>query len=176
MNYVIDRGFYRKGRGGLRKERKGLNSALCGFFAPVAVNCLNCDSCDYNDFYDSIGDINNALKGQNQQHRATPCVPYGVGTKALKGRDQNVGNGLRPFRAWASVDGHIHRALPCAVDAGALPLCDAAIYRNPACRASTSTITRKQSCHSPKSYENHSSDKWLRTSTVETQNFASLHR
>ena len=158
MNYMIDRGFYRKEREGLRKERKGFNNVLCGFLAPVAVNCRNCDSCDYNDFYDSIGDINNALKGQNQQHRATPCEPCDTGIQALKGRDQNDSNGLRPFRAWASVDGHIHRALPCAVDAGALPLCDAAIYRNPACRASKSTITRKQSCQSRKSYKNHSSD------------------
>ena len=53
MNYMIDRGFCHKEHEGLRKERKGLNSTLCGFFAPVAVNCLNCDSCDYNDFYDS---------------------------------------------------------------------------------------------------------------------------
>ena len=69
---MIERMFYRKEREDLRKERKGF-SALCGFFASLAVEI----DCDYDDFYDFIDDINNALKR----------------------RDQNDTNGLRPAGA-----------------------------------------------------------------------------
>jgi hypothetical protein len=43
---MMNRIFYRKEREGLRKGRKGINSALCGFFAPLAVNWQNCDFSD----------------------------------------------------------------------------------------------------------------------------------
>ena len=55
---------------------------------------LNHYSWNYNNFYDFIGDANNALKGRNQ----------------------NDANGLRPLRACMPACVHIHRALPCAID------------------------------------------------------------
>jgi hypothetical protein len=71
-----------------------------------------------------------ALKGRHQQHRATPCDMYAVvERKALKGRHQLLRRRITPFQgltyAWTT---DIHRALPCAIDARALPLC-AAISR-----------------------------------------------
>jgi hypothetical protein len=62
-----------------------------------------------------------ALKGQHQQHRATPCDTFGVEAKALKGRHPcPVGqkshgeNGFRPYRAWRTGATRVHRVLPCA--------------------------------------------------------------
>jgi hypothetical protein len=69
------------------------------------------------------GGCNPALKGRDQQHRATPCDTFGVEVKALKGRHPfpvaqkpREKNGFRPYRAYGRVARSVHRALPCAND------------------------------------------------------------
>ena len=57
--------------------------------------------------------IINALKGQNHQHRATPCDWRTKTLQALKGREQNV-VWLSPFQGSNLRVFPFHRALPDA--------------------------------------------------------------
>ena len=57
--------------------------------------------------------ISNALKGQNHQHRATPCDWSAEPLQALKGRHQTLCR-LTPFQGLKSRMYPFHRALPDA--------------------------------------------------------------
>jgi hypothetical protein len=56
--------------------------------------------------------ISNALKGQNHQHRATPCDWRTEPLQALKGREQ--ASYLTPFQGLKSRMYPFHRAMPDA--------------------------------------------------------------
>ncbi|MDR2425112.1 MAG: hypothetical protein LBD59_10385 [Prevotellaceae bacterium] len=71
-----------------------------------------------------------ALKGRHQQHRATPCDMYAVGERIVGAGRALPLRRIAPFQGLMYARADIHRALPCAIDARALPLCAANIHKN----------------------------------------------
>ncbi|MDR2424120.1 MAG: hypothetical protein LBD59_05270 [Prevotellaceae bacterium] len=70
-----------------------------------------------------------ALKGRHQQHRATPCDMYAVVERIVGAGRALPLRRIAPFQGSMYAWTDIHRALPCAIDARALPLCAGAISR-----------------------------------------------